>query len=159
MMTDPSPEHGWLRKLVGDWHYEHEFSPAPGMPAAKLMGTEKVRMLGELWVICEGGGKMHTGHEMNYLMTLGFDPNKGSFVGSWVGSPMAYMFVYEGRLEDDGKTLPLKTDGPSFTDPTQLAKYQDVIGIVDDDHRTLTSQMWGEEGELVTFMQAKYRRA
>lgn len=158
MKTDPSPEHLWLKKLVGEWHYEHEFSPAPGMPAAKLTGNETVRMLGDLWVIFEGGGKMHEGGEMSYLMTLGFDPNKGCFVGSWVGSPMAYMFVYVGRFEDDGKTLPLETDGPSFTDPTQLAKYRDVIGIVDENHRTLTSQMRGENGELVSFMKATYKR-
>ena len=158
MMSDPSPEHLWLKKLVGKWDYVHECSPGPGEPPMRLTGTETVRMVGDLWVVFEGSGKMHTGEEMSYLMTLGFDTNKGCFVGSWVGSPMAYMYVYEGRFEDDGKTLPLVTDGPSFADPTKLAQYRDIIGIVDENNRTLTSQMRGEDGALVSFMQATYTR-
>ncbi len=90
MQTDPSPEHAWLKQLVGDWRFEHEFSPGPGEPTIKLPGREKVRMMGDLWVVFEGGGEMHTGDEMSYLMTLGFDPNKGAYVGSWIGSPMAH---------------------------------------------------------------------
>ena len=158
MHTDPSPEHAWLKQLVGEWRFEHEFSPGPGEPAIKVPGRERVRMMGDLWAVFEGGGEILTGEEMSYLMTLGFDPNQGCFVGSWVGSPMAHMFIYRGRLDEGGKTLPLETEGPSFEDQTKLAWYRDVIGIEDEAHRTLTSQMRGADGELVSFMQARYER-
>ncbi len=158
MQTDPSPEHAWLKQLVGDWRFEHEFSPGPGEPTIKLPGREKVRMMGDLWVVFEGGGEMHTGDEMSYLMTLGFDPNKGAFVGSWIGSPMAHMFMYQGTLEEGGNSLPLETEGPSFEDPAKLVWYRDVIGIVDESHRTLTSQMRGGDGALISFMEARYER-
>ena len=40
-----------------------------------------------------------------------------------------------------------------------MAKYQDVIAFVSDDHRTLTSRMLGPDGQWHQFMQAHYHRA
>jgi hypothetical protein len=37
-------------------------------------------------------------------------------------------------------------------------RYQDVIELKSDDHRTLTSHMQGEDGTWQPFMTAHYRR-
>lgn len=158
MQSEPVSQHRWLKQLVGEWTYEYECKMGPDQPVMKLTGREKVRMLGELWVIAESTGEMPDGGSMSSIMTVGFDPAKNRYVGSWVGSPMASMFVYEGQLDDSGKVLPLNTEGPSFTDPSKLARYQDVIEIVGDGKRTMTSQALGDDGKWTQFMQATYTR-
>jgi hypothetical protein len=41
---------------------------------------------------------------------------------------------------------------------TALAKYQDIIEFVSADHRIMTSQILGEDGQWTQFMTAHYRR-
>ena len=47
------------------------------------------------------------------LMTLGYDPAKKRFVGTWVGSMMAHLWVYEGSMDAEEKVLTLSAEGPS----------------------------------------------
>jgi hypothetical protein len=155
----PRKEHEWLQQLVGDWTFEGECDMGPDQPKMKHAGTETVRSIGGLWIIGEGRGDMPGGEgEMSMRLTLGYDPAKQRYVGSWVGSMMTNLFVYEGQLEDNGKILPLNTEGPSFSEPGKLAPYQDVIEIVDDNTRLLRSRTPGPDGAWVEFMVARYTR-
>ena len=163
MHAEPQKEHHWLQKLVGEWIYEHEMPVGPGQPPSKFIGIENVRSLGGLWVLCEGRGEMPGGGQANTLMTLGYDPAKKKFVGTFVGSMMTHLWVYQGQLDESGKKLTLDCDGPSFTPEGKIvegktAKYQDIIQFVSDDHRTLSSQTPGPDGKWTTFMTAHYRR-
>jgi hypothetical protein len=92
------------------------------------------------------------------IMTLGFDPEKERFVGTFVGSMMTYMWSYEGRLAPDGKSLVLDTEGPSFPDTAKIVKYQDSVEIVAEDHRILRSRYLGDDGAWHEFVKADYRR-
>jgi len=156
MQTKPEKQHEWLRRFVGQWTCEVESVMGPGQPPIKQKGRETVRMLGDLWLIAESEGEMPGGGTMKAIMTIGYDPARKKFVGTWVGSPVASLFVYEGDLE--GNTLPLNTTGPSFADPAKIARYQDIVELKDDNHRTLSSQMQGEDGKWTRFMTAHYRR-
>ena len=55
---EPQEQHRWLQRLVGEWTYEHECAVEPGKPPEKFVGTDSVRTLGGLWVLCEGKGNM-----------------------------------------------------------------------------------------------------
>src|SRR5262245_44843697 len=125
MHVEPHKEHQWLQKLVGDWIYEHEAAMEPGKPPSKLTGAETVRSLGEVWVLCEGRGEMPGGGTALTLMTLGYDPQKKRFVGTFIGSMMTNLWVYDGALDASGKALELHAEGPNFTDPGKTAKYRD----------------------------------
>ena len=92
------------------------------------------------------------------VMTLGYDPAKKKFVGTFIGSMMTNLWVYEGELDASGKVLTLDAEGPSFADPTKTAKYKDTLEIVSPDHRTLSSQFQAEDGTWHHFMTAQYRR-
>jgi hypothetical protein len=157
MKTEPQKEHHWLNKLVGEWTYEGEATMEPGKPPEKFRGTETVRSLGGLWVFFEGRGEMPDGGEAFTFMTLGYDPQNGRYVGTWVGSMMTYLWVYDGSLDAQEKVLTLNTEGPNFGGEG-LAKFQDVIEIKSDDHRVLTSQTLGEDGSWQRFVTANYRR-
>jgi hypothetical protein len=91
MKTEPQKEHQWLQKLVGEWTYECKASMEPGKPPEKLEGSESVRSLGGLWVVCEDRGGMPGAGMATTLMTLGYDPQKKQYVGTWVGSMMTYL--------------------------------------------------------------------
>lgn len=90
------------------------------------------------------------------IMTLGYDPAKNRFVGTFVSSLMAQLWLYSGTLDSAEKVLTLDTEGPSFT-AGGMAKYQDIIEFVSDDHRILRSQVL-RDGSWVEFMTAHYRR-
>src|SRR5687768_10904266 len=107
MKTEPQKQHHWLQKLVGEWVMESEAAMGPDQPTVKFKGTEKVRSLGELWVLCEGQGEMPGGGIANMLMTLGYDPKKNRYVGTWIGSMMTHMWIYDGSLDAAEKILTL----------------------------------------------------
>jgi hypothetical protein len=91
-------------------------------------------------------------------MTLGYDPQKKRFVGTWVGSMMTWLWIYDGSLDAAQKVLTLSSDGPDFKVEGKLAKYRDVIEFKNDNHRVLTSHVLGEDGKWNQFMTAHYRR-
>lgn len=158
-IPEPQAEHRWLQRIVGRWEAETECAMGPGQPSQKSRITETVRSLGGLWVVGEGQGDMPGGGGTStMIMTLGFDPARGRFVGTFVASVMTNLWVYEGTLDPDGRVLTLDTEGPSFTDPQKLARYQDVITLESDDRRILTSRALGEDGTWQEFMRAEYRR-
>jgi Protein of unknown function (DUF1579) len=157
-MPKPQKEHQWLQRLVGEWTFEHECPPAPDQPPVKFTGTDSVRSLGGVWVVCEGKSQMPDGSPALTIMTLGFDPDKKRFVGTFIGSMMTYLWIYDGQLDASGKVLTLDAEGPNFTEPGKMVKYQDIIEFVNDDHRTLSSQTLGEDGKWQRFMTVHYRR-
>jgi hypothetical protein len=151
-------EHEWLQQLVGEWTWESE---APGEPegGTRPTGTESVRSLGGFWVLCEGRGETPDGGSMITLMSLGYDGVKGRYVGSFIASMMSHQWLYEGALDESGKTLVLDSEGPSYADETRMAKYKDSIEFVSADHRILSSAYQDDEGNWQQFMRAHYRRA
>jgi Protein of unknown function (DUF1579) len=157
MKTEPQKEHQWLNKLVGEWTYEGEATMEPGKPPEKFRGKESVRSVGGLWVFCEGTGEMPDGCQAVTFMTLGYDPQKGRFVGSWVGSMMSYLWIYSGTLDAEERVLTLDSEGRNFSGEG-LAKYQDIIEFKSADERTLSSQTLGNDGVWNRFMTATYRR-
>jgi hypothetical protein len=158
MHAEPQKEHQWLQKLVGEWTSEVEAAMGPDKPTEKFKGTESARSLGGLWVLCEGRGEMPGGGTANTIMTLGYDPARGKFVGTFVASMMTHLWVYEGTLDSAGKVLTLDTEGPGMAGDGKMVKYKDVIEFKSDDHRTLTSHMLGDDGKWQQFMTAHYRR-
>src|SRR5262249_12439944 len=113
MKVEPQKEHHWLQKLVGDWTFETECIMGPDQPPEKFAGSERVRSLGGVWVLCEGRGETPGGGTGLTLMTLGYDPVKKRFVGSFIGSMMTHLWIYDGALDPAAKILTLDTEGPS----------------------------------------------
>lgn len=159
MHAEPTPQHKWLARLIGEWTYEHESSCDPSKSGEKITGTEIVRPLGELWVMAEGrGGVPGTADIHESLMTLGYDPKKGRYVSTWIGSMATYLWLCEGQLDAEQKVLTLETKGPDFSNPDKLVGYRDVIEIVDDNYRRMKSSIQGDDGAWKQFMTVHYRR-
>lgn len=158
MKAEPQKEHHWLHKFIGEWSFEGECITGPDQPPMKSTGSESVRSIGGLWVMGEGCGETPDGSPATSVITLGYDPQKQRFVGTFVASMMTNLWSYEGALDADGKVLTLDTVGPSFSGDGTMAKYQDIIELRSDDHRVLRSRMQGDDGQWHEFMTAHYRR-
>lgn len=154
----PQAEHAWLTQLVGEWEYESSCPAGPGEQAQTFAGTERVRSLGGLWVIAEGRGEMPDGGEALSVITLGYDPRKRRYVGTWIGSMMDHHWVCDGELDQGGRILSLHSDGPVTDAQGRPVRFKDVIEIVSDDERTLNGYMLGEDGQWQAVMTARYRR-
>jgi Protein of unknown function (DUF1579) len=157
MTVELQKEHQWLQKLVGEWSYESEVSMGADQPPAKGGGIERVRSVG-LWTLAEGQGEMPGCGAVTTMMTLGYDPQKQRFVGTWLGSIMTNLWLYEGELDETETVLTLNTEGPAMSGDGTMARYQDVIELKSADHRVLTSRTLGEDGQWKPFMMANYRR-
>ena len=146
--------HRWLEGFVGDW----QMVPDPDGPPEQQVDDriESGRLLdGGGWLVVEGRGTMGGGNATT-IFTAGFDPDKGKYVGTWVGSMMNYMWIYEG--ERQGDRLILNCEGPNFEKPGQMQAYQDIHTFDGPNDRSLLSQTLQEDGTWKVFMTAKYKR-
>jgi hypothetical protein len=91
-------------------------------------------------------------------MTLGYDPRKQRYVGTWIGSMMTYLWRYDGELDAGETVLTLASDGPAMTGDERMAKYKDAIEFKSDDRRTMTSHVLGDDAQWHHFMTAHYWR-
>ncbi len=153
----PQKEHQWLEQFVGEWESESESAAEPGKPAMKCKGTMSSRMLGGFWVVSESQTNM-MGTAVTAIQTIGYDPQKKKYVGTWVDSMMNHMWRYEGSVDSTGKTLTLEAEGPNFLDAGKTAKFRDSYEFKSKDHIVVTSSMLDENGKWVTFMTGQARR-
>jgi hypothetical protein len=154
----PQKEHNWLEKLVGEWTFEGEAVMAPGEAPHKFSGVEKVRSLGGLWFIAEGQHDSTDGGPATSIMSVGYDPARGRYVGTWIGSMMPNMWVYDGELDDTERALSLFTEGPSMTGDGKTARYKEVIEFRSGDERSFTSHVQGADGGWQQLLTMTYRR-
>lgn len=159
MKVEARKEHLWLQRLVGAW--EASVGDGAQEGGEKPFGTEQVRGLGDVWVVAEGSMQGPGGQPAYSIMTLGFDPARGRFVGTWVGSMMTHLWVYDGSLDATGDTLTLDTEGPRFLPDGRIdgtARYQDIIALDPSGDRRLKARMQGEDGTWQEIMNVRYRR-
>jgi hypothetical protein len=155
----PSKQHLWLGRLIGDWTFSHDAPKTADARLTRIEGTESYRAIGALWVQGEAVAPEHDGSGMSVsITTLGWDPGKGRFVGTWLGSTMPQLWVYDGEIDADGRVLSLYCEGPSMDGTGALAPYKDVIEFLDDNRRTLTGHTKNADGHWTSFMTVEYRR-
>ena len=156
-MPKATPQHEWLKRMIGDWTYEGNGSGPVG--GESFSGKETVRALGDVWIVARGEGTMQCAGESHTLVTLGYDPANGRFVGTWVGSMMSMLWVYDGELDESGNALNLYAEGPAFDGGDRTALYRDRIELFSDNERVMMSAVQTENGEWSQFMEMRFRRA
>jgi len=147
----PTKEHEWLKQIVGEWDTEGEITMEPGKPPMKTKGAESGRMIGGFWAMLE------TKAEFTGILTLGYDPEKKKYVGTWVDSTSGHLWTYTGSVDAAGKMLTLDSEGPTNEGPGKTAKYRETIEIKDKDHKVFTSSI-EKDGKWVTPLTVKYQR-
>lgn len=154
----PLKQHEWLQGFVGTWSYEGSCDAGPGQPPMTFKGTETVRSLGGFWIVGESTGAMPDGSAATMILTVGFNPQTGRFVGTWIGSMMDHLWVYDGHLDAAERVLTLEATGPVMGDPTKTTKYRDITEFKNADLRAFRSEMLGPDGAWVQLMGMEFRR-
>ena len=156
-MPKPTEQHDWLQKLVGEWTTATEIY-LPGGEIMNTTGTESVRSIGGFWVVNEGDSS-GMGLEFNSILTIGYSPDKGHFIGTWIDSLNPDPFLYTGSLNSNKETLTLETEGPCPMKDGAITKFKEVIEIENPDHRVFTSYYEGDDGEWIKGLVTHSRRA
>lgn len=159
MQCEAVKQHHWLKRFVGEWEYQGQCVMEPGAAPLTFKGAERVRAIGDLWVVGESTGEMPGGAPATMILTLGFDPKKGRFVGTWIGSMATHLWTYDGHLDGEERVLTLETQGHSMTNPEQMTSYKDITEWKSNDHRAFRSVMLGDNGEWKELVSMDFRRA
>ena len=155
----PVEEHQWLQQLAGEWDGEIEAQLEPGQPPRRSTATESVRLVGGFWVVTEMQGTCPVlGAPFTSSLTLGYDPDRDKFVGTWVDSMSSHLWRYEGTLDPARNVLTLETEGPCPLVPGKLSKFREVIELESKDHKVFTSSIQREDGQWVTLATCNSRR-
>lgn len=158
MSSEPRSEHAWLHRMLGEWECEGEAVMGPDKPVVKWRSHEAVRSIGGLWVIAEGTGEAPNGKPTTTVITLGYDEREGTYVGTFIASMMSNLCVYtKGSVNDAQTALTLDSEGPSMTGEG-TAKYRDIVELIGNDERRLTSFVLTPDGQWSQFMTIVYRR-
>ena len=152
-----SREHQLLEKFAGEWETESTGSMGPDQPPVKMKGTINGEMLGSFWVISHFEGNV-MGMDFRAVQTIGYDPAKQKYVGTWVDSMMGHLWKYEGTLDETGKILTLEAEGPNHMEAGKITKFRDSYEFKSPDHIVARSAMLGDDGAWVTFMTGHSRR-
>lgn len=158
MKAEQVAEHRWLDKFVGEWKSVADMQMAPDSPVVHIEGTETVRSLGGVWIVGEGSSPTPGGGDMTSVITLGFDTATGRFRGTWIGTMMNHMWVYEGTLDTATNTLTLDTTGPDMGASGEIRPFQDRYQFLTDDHRVLSAYQQGKDGSWQPLMEVHYHR-
>lgn len=153
----PEKEHEWLEQFVGEWITDSKAKMGPDQPAVEWKGTINSRMIGKFWVVNEMQGDA-IGTPMIGLQTIGYDPDKKKYVGTWIDSMANHLWRYEGEVDPSGKKLTLEAEGPNFMTGGRPTKFRDAYEFRAPDHIVITSSMLGDDGQWITFMTGEARR-
>jgi hypothetical protein len=156
-MPKPTKENEWLEQFAGEWTTESEMYMVPEQPPIKATGEETARMIGGFWLMAENKGKVFE-MPMTGILTVGYDAEKKSYVGTWIDSMTGYMWKYAGTVDDQGKALTLETRGPCPKRPGELSNFKEVLELKDKDHKVFTSSMQEEDGSWTKMVTMNYRR-
>jgi hypothetical protein len=154
-MPTPTKEHDFLQQLVGSWSSTGSCMMPDGGTSASS-GTQTVHSLGGLWIVIEGRNDAAEGGG-EFVLQLGFDPEKGKFVGTFIASMMTKLWIYEGTLDENGTVLTLAAEGPSFTGEG-TALYHDIVEIEGPDSYLFSGNAQMPDGSWNRFMSSRLVR-
>lgn len=156
MFAKPQQEHQWLEQLVGNWTVEQQCTMPDGNQV-ESSGRMSCRMIGGLWLLAESTGVDPEGNPWTCVMTLGFDPAKEAFIGTFLGSMMTHLWPYHGRRDPSGNRLPLDSEGPKF-DGSGTTRYRDTLEIVSPNEWLFDGEVLSDDGTWVEMMHGRHRR-
>lgn len=156
-MPEPSTQHDWLKQLEGEWVTEGEIMMVPGQAPMTSTGTESVRLVGGFWAISEYKTEFQ-GEPFTGILTLGYNVEKGKYIGTWIDSMTDYLWTYEGEVDESGKKLTLRSEAPNPEEPGKMLKFRESIEFRSPDHKVFTSSVLGDQGEWFPIMTIHYHR-
>jgi Protein of unknown function (DUF1579) len=127
----------------------------PALPPMRTTGKEHARMLGGFWLVTEAVSES-TEMPCSNIITLGYHPGKGKYIGSCVDTMMSHLWLYEGAAE--GNKLVLSTYGECPDKPGPVRQFREIMHLVDTNHKLYTSEILQDDGSWQTCLTIHSRR-
>ncbi len=149
----PTKEHARLAATTGVWDAEIIMSSPDGKTAST--GVETVKMVGELWTISsfeyEFMGVPTQGHG-----TMGYDPSKGKYVGTWIESTNPHMSTMEGEYDEEKKAVvyQMKSNDAGGNE----MEFRVITATQDETHRTFELHAKIDEDQFVKVLEMNYTK-
>ena len=133
--AQPSEEHKLLKDDVGTWKADMTIW-IPGMDEPMTaVGEEVNEMFGSFWVTSKFKADM-MGQPFEGRATMGFDPVKKKYIGTWFDTMNPHMSFMEGTYDKESKTLTMITTGVGMDG--KPSKGKNVVVTNDDGSRVFT---------------------
>lgn len=102
-MPKPTEHHKLLMKSVGKWEGTLTMT-MPGMPTEGVAATEEITAFGPFWTTsrfeCDFMGMPFMGSG-----SMGYDPAKGKYLGTWIDNMSPALAVMEGEMDEESGKL------------------------------------------------------
>ena len=154
-MPQPTAEHGLLMEMVGTWNVDCSYFMGPGEPM-RTQAQETIEPVGGFWTVSLFES-LFMGAPFAGRATMGYDPQKGKWVGTWIDSMMPHMFVMEGDMDPETHVLTMHCEGPSMTGGT--APYRSVSTPLPDGRRQFDMYMTPPGSDEIRMFHYVYTRA
>ncbi len=90
--------HAWLMRLAGEYTTENAFSPAPGAPSRRSVGTATLApVLGGRFLREESRSEAGAGRSQEALKVWGFDEATGRYQTTWTYTGSTAILLLTGR--------------------------------------------------------------
>lgn len=152
---EPSPEHIWLDRNVGEWTIECAYHTIPGEDPIEVEGREVTERLGPFWVVGRFEADMMGTPIIGQTVT-GYDPVKKVFVSTWKDNYTPFHYGFEGELNEDENALVLT--GENY-DPLRQGQsiYHSRTDYLNDKERVLGLSVESDDGQ-VAILEYRYTR-
>ena len=154
-MPQPTAEHRALKENAGTWKVACKFYMEPGQPPMESNATEKVEMIGEFWTVSRFENQM-MGMPFVGCATMGFDPNTGKFVSTWIDSMTPVLCALSGKQKGDTITM----EGEFFSCMTNsVLKHRTTEKRIGKNERIFEMFCTLPDGNEIKMMTNHYKRA
>ena len=158
MRAEPTAEHKVVAADVGTWDCEMKIWMAgPDADPMVVKGTEVNEMFGPYWLISKFKADMG-GQNFEGRASLGYDPSKKKFVGTWFDTMNPFMSHMEGTYDKETKTMTMMTTGVG--PDGKPSKGKNVSVSKEDGTRVFTmfSAMPGDDKNFIKAMEIVYKK-
>lgn len=155
-MPQPTREHHLLKEHVGTWRVECKYFMDPTEPPFEVVATETIEMVGDFWSQSRFRADMGD-FVLEGSSTVGFDPDKGKWVSTWIDNANPALFHFEGDLDEEAGALEMIGRGPSPVNEEDTT-YRSVERVVDENTRTLDMFVTLPTGDELQMFAYTYHR-
>ena len=152
-----SPEHAEVRRKAGKWKVRCTYYMGGDSDPIEVDGTEHGEMLGDLWCNSRFEADM-LGSPLSGNGSLGYDPVKKKYVGTWKDSATPFLYTFEGDFDPVIQVLEMK--GLNY-DPVRCcqATYRSRVEFISDSEHVLDLSIDVPEGLPIKVLRYHFKRS
>lgn len=140
-------EHHRILESVGEWTGVMEMDMGQGPVSYDC--SETVAAVGELWVTT----KFHCnfmGTDFNGASTMGFDPETGTYLGTWIDSSNSHLTIQRGRFDGAKNAVVMEYEGPDAMTGKMVPMRTENVGTKDAYKMTFFQTIDGKTTQTMT---------